>query len=261
MSQTLAQPSRNVPDRFARTIFIFLAGSIAIHALTFRLLNPFSGDAEFRTPTQPIELVTVEVDAPKPPPPTPLEEPRPVPTKVRVKPPSIKVADSQRAPEPIKNRPPPPPNEAPPSSGKQEPLVVGISMSSTTTAGGFAAPVGNTLYGKTPVAATQPSQVKPYLVPRYTPIYQVDSEPVVIGEVKIPYPDKLRSAGIEGSVVLTIAVDASGSVVAAKVIQGPHPGLNDAALQAIRKFRFKPAIKNGEAVSTEVRYTYTFLLD
>ena len=36
---------------------------------------------------------------------------------------------------------------------------------------------------------------------------------------------------------------------------------NEAAREAIKRFRFKPAIKGGEAVSTEMKYSYTFLLD
>ncbi len=80
--------------------------------------------------------------------------------------------------------------------------------------------------------------------------------------MKIPYPDEARRAGIEGPVVLSITVDNEGRVVkAVKVITGPGYGLNEAARDALLRFRFKPAIKNGEAVSTEMKYTYTFLLD
>jgi protein TonB len=141
------------------------------------------------------------------------------------------------------------------------PLVVGISMSSTTSAGGFAAPVGNTTYGQVASRATDPKEVKAYSAPKYTPIYQVDSEPRVMSEVKIPYPDEARRAGIEGTVTLSITVDNEGRVVAAKIVKGQGYGLDEAALTAIRRFRFKPAVKNGEAVSTEMKYSYTFLLD
>jgi protein TonB len=141
------------------------------------------------------------------------------------------------------------------------PLVVGISMSSTTSAGGFAAPVGNTAYGQVDKRATEPKEVKAYSAPKYTPIYQVDSEPQVMSEVKIPYPDEARRAGIEGTVTLSITVDNEGRVVAAKIVKGQGYGLDEAALTAIKRFRFKPAVKNGEAVSTEMKYSYTFLLD
>ena len=47
----------------------------------------------------------------------------------------------------------------------------------------------------------------------------------------------------------------------AKIVSGPGYGLNEAALTAIRKFRFKPAKKGGEAVSTTMVYSYNFELD
>jgi periplasmic protein TonB len=121
--------------------------------------------------------------------------------------------------------------------------------------------VGNTLYGKTAEKATDPSQVKAYSAPKYMPIYQVDSPPSVASEVKIPYPEEARRAGIEGTVTLSITIDVEGKVTRARVLNGPGYGLNEAARVAILKFRFKPALKNGEAVSTEMKYAYTFLLD
>jgi protein TonB len=140
------------------------------------------------------------------------------------------------------------------------PLVVGISMSSTTTAGTFSAAVGNTVYGKTGKQAQDPAEVKSYSAPKYEPIHMVDTAPVVEHEEKIPYPEEARRAEIEGQVILTITVDLNGKVVAAKVVSGPGYGLNEAALDAIKRFKFRPAMKDGEAVSTEMRYTYTFYL-
>jgi protein TonB len=134
-------------------------------------------------------------------------------------------------------------------------------MSSTTSAGTFSAPVGNTAYGKIADTATDPNQVKAYSAKKYAPIYQVDSQPQVLGEVKVPYPPEARRAGVEGTVTLAITIDEQGNVVQAKVVSGPGYGLNEAALQAIRKYRFRPAMKGGEAVATDLKYAYTFLLD
>ncbi len=213
--------------------------------------------------TKPAELVMVEVEPPKPPPPPPPEEKKVEPPKPKVKPPIKVEAPVKPPPEPPKEQAPPPPNDAPPPepSAKPPPLVVGISMSSTTSAGSFAAPVGNTLYGKTAEKAMAPEEVKAYSAPKYVPIYQVDAEPTVAHEVKVPYPDEARRAGIEGQVVLSLRIDEQGNVVSAKVLSGPGYGLNEAALQAIRRFKFTPAVKGGTPVQTEMKYTYTFLLD
>jgi periplasmic protein TonB len=50
-------------------------------------------------------------------------------------------------------------------------------------------------------------------------------------------------------------------VVAVKVLEGPGFGLNEAARDALRRFRFRPATQGGEPVATELKYTYTFQLD
>lgn len=237
----------------------FVAVSLGLHGLGLLLLAtrpPLSMVME-----KPVELVMVEVEPPRPPPP-----PEPEPPKAKApKPPPIKVARAEvPKPPPPTNEPPPPPppNDAPPPQQPAKPvLVVGISMSSTTSAGSFAAGVGNTLYGKADAKAADPNEVKAYSAPKYMPIHQVDTEPSVASEVKVPYPDEARRAGIEGTVVLSITVDTEGTVVNARVISGPGYGLNEAARDAIKRFKFKPAVKNGEAVSTELKYSYTFVLD
>ncbi len=165
--------------------------------------------------------------------------------------------------EPPKEDLPPPPNDAPPpeTPTKPVPIVVGISMSSTTAAGGFAVQVGNTTYGKASDKITDPSQVKAYNAPKYAPPGGADTEPVMLGEVKIPYPDEAKKNEIEGSVRLKVTLDPTGVVTEVAVISGPGYGLNEAARDALRKFRFKPATKGGEAVGYTFVYTYTFLLD
>jgi protein TonB len=264
----MSQAALDIPlparrDRSSRAVPLFLLVSLGVHGVGFFLLSRMAE----RTPPalpRPVELVMVEVQKPPPPPPPPAEEPKPEPKPKVLKPPPVKVARAEKPPPPPPTEAaPPPPNDAPPPEqpARPVPLVVGISMSSTTSAGGFAAPVGNTVYGKTADKATDAREVKAYSAPRYVPVYQVDTEPTVAGEVKIPYPDEARRAGIEGTVVLSITVDSEGRVVKSVILSGPGYGLNEAAREALLRFRFKPAIKNGEAVSTEMKYSYTFLLD
>jgi protein TonB len=209
--------------------------------------------------------VEMEFYEPPPPPPPKVEEPPkeepPKPLeKVKLKPPPVKLAE--KVPPPKEDLPPPP-NDAPPpeNPSKPVPIVVGISMSSTTAAGGFAVQVGNTTYGKASDKITDPSQVKAYNAPKYAPPGGADTEPVMLGEVKIPYPDEAKKNEIEGSVRLKVTLDPTGVVTEVAVISGPGYGLNEAARDALRKFRFKPATKGGEAVGYTFVYTYTFLLD
>src|SRR5262249_15075232 len=198
----------------------------------------------------PVELVMVEVETPKPA--APRAAPQATPRlAIKVSPPKAKRPTS-----------PPPPNESAPEPPKQAPVVIGMTMSSTTSGGSFAAPVGNTLYGKTESKASDPEQAKPYAAPgRWAPGRELDSPPIVLSEVKIPYPPAARRQLIEGTVVASLVIDEEGRVVIAKVLSGPGHGLNEAAQEAFSRFRFKPPTKGGQPVSTEIKYKYTFVLE
>jgi protein TonB len=255
-----------VVEPWGRGTLVAVGASLALHAVGALWLA--GRERPVAPPPQaPVELMMVEVEAPPPPPPEPPKAPEPPPEPVKArpapKPPPVKVAEAEKPPPPPQDAPPPP-NDAPPPepSAKPPPLVVGLSMSSTSSAGTFSAPVGNTVYGKTGTTAQDPSQVKGYSAPKYAPIYQVDAQPQVLEDVRVDYPPEARRAGIEGSVVLAITIDTAGKVVDAKVVKGNLGyGLEEAALEAIRRFRFSAATKGGEKVSTTMNYTYTFLLD
>lgn len=258
MSPAISSPPRWRPLRFLTAA---LALSLVGHAAALAFLH--GRRTEVVSLPKPVEVELVEVKRPEPPPAPPPEPepPRPPPPKPMKRPP-VKVAEVSRPTPPPETPAPPPPNQPPaPEPAKPAPLVVGISMSSTTSAGSFAAPVGNTTYGKTEERASAPEEVKSYSAPRYVPIYQVDSEPELLHEEKVPVPEEARRAGVEGTVLLSITVDPEGKVVKAKVLRGPGYGMNEAALGAIRRFKFKPATKGGEPVSTEMNYSYTFVLD
>lgn len=218
----------------------------------------------------PVEFEVVAKPPPPPPPPPPeppKEEKKPEPKVAKVfKPPP----PPKDAPPPPKETPPPPPNEPPPPDAKPSaPVMIGVTMSSTTAAGGFAAPVGNTLYGQAPKVAPRPDEVKPYAAPvtapppggRYVPPYRVTKLPEVASEVKATYPEEARKLGLEGQVVLRLTVDATGKVAKAVVVKGAGNGFDEAALDAVKRFKFKPGTEGDEPVATEITYTYTFLLD
>lgn len=265
MSNALTHPEL---PRESRATPLFLAASVLVHAAGFWFISELDPPA-IQPPPSRIEMVVVEVE----PPPVPVEEPEPEPEPAPpppvVKPaprppPPIKVAAAAKPVEPPPDAAPPPPNDAPPpeTPSKPVPLVVGISMSSTTSAGSFAAPVGNTVYGKTDGTAKKPEDVKAYSAPKYVPVYQVDQPPSVLSDPKEDYPAEARAAGVEGSVVLSITIDAEGKVVEAKVVKGGLGyGLDEAARRGVMRIRWRPATKNGAAVSTTMMYTYTWLLD
>jgi protein TonB len=258
------------PDLQSRAALIGsgLVGSALFHAALLFLILSWKPRSVSVEPATAVEIAVVEREKPPPPPEPPKVEekkPEPPPKAVRPRakllPPPPKEAPPP--PQELKEDLPPPPNEPPEEAKPQAPVMIGISMSSTTSGGGFAAPVGNSLYGSAPKVAPKPEDVRSYASPagRYVPPYKVAELPVVLVEVKAQYPAEARKLGLEGQVVLRVTVDATGKVSSAKVIKGIGNGFDESALEAMRRFKFKPGIDAGEAIITEITYTMTFLLD
>lgn len=73
--------------------------------------------------------------------------------------------------------------------------------------------------------------------------------PVLVGFTKPEYPALARRFGVQGDVVLRLAVDVSGKVTGVELMKGlGRGGLDEAAMSAARSARFRPASRNGQAV-------------
>ena len=81
----------------------------------------------------------------------------------------------------------------------------------------------------------------------------------VLERVNPIYPWQARSHGIGGEVVLDATVAPNGSVRIVTVISGPAT-LTDAAVTAVRQWRFSPALLNGKPVEVQQRITILFKL-
>jgi protein TonB len=76
-----------------------------------------------------------------------------------------------------------------------------------------------------------------------------------------PYPGPARRRGHEGTVYLAVEVLAGGTTGRIRVERSSgHPILDDAALQAVREWRFEPAMKNGIPVASWVEVPIRFVL-
>jgi protein TonB len=69
--------------------------------------------------------------------------------------------------------------------------------------------------------------------------------PEVIHKVNPVYPDIAVSAHMRGMVILEAQVDSSGSVVDVKVLRSVNRLLDEAAVVAVRQWRYRPVILNG----------------
>jgi len=91
--------------------------------------------------------------------------------------------------------------------------------------------------------------------------FLVSRMPRLKSEVRVPYPEAAKKAGIEGAVIMDILVDATGRVREATLVEGPGQGLNEAALAAVRRFEFEPAQMGDKRVAVRIRYAYRFVLE
>jgi TonB family protein len=84
--------------------------------------------------------------------------------------------------------------------------------------------------------------------------------PELIERVEAEYPPEAARAGKGGAVVLELTVDESGRVVEARVVAAAGSGFDEAALEAARRFRFRPGLADGKPVPVRVTYRYSFAM-
>jgi protein TonB len=189
------------------------------------------------------------------------------PVRARVPPPVPRPAPPRAVKAPTPSSPPPvaalspapPPSPAAPAAPSNAPRAlprVGLSLGSTVSSGGFAVGVGNTLYGRPSEKAEDPATVRPLVAAA-----RLSRQPRPVELPRIEYPADARKAGDEGRVILILGLDAQGGVTSVRVLESPSASLAAAAQQGARRFRFSPALLDGEPVPTEIRFTYTFFLE
>jgi len=76
-------------------------------------------------------------------------------------------------------------------------------------------------------------------------------------KVKPRYPKDARRAGIQGHVVLQLEIDKNGNVESAAVVVGP-PELAPAAVEAVKQWKYKPYLLNGQSVMMETQVVVSF---
>jgi protein TonB len=87
------------------------------------------------------------------------------------------------------------------------------------------------------------------------------SPPVLIARVQPEYPSTERRAGREGTVIVTAVIGKDGVVRDPKVIRSVSPGLAAAAIDAVLKWRYRPARLEDRDVAVHTVIRLAFDLD
>jgi len=80
-----------------------------------------------------------------------------------------------------------------------------------------------------------------------------------IGGTDVRYPAIAKAARIQGTVVLQATISKGGTIEGLRVLSGP-PMLQQAAEEAVRTWRYRPYLLNGEPVEVETQVNVVFTL-
>jgi protein TonB len=86
------------------------------------------------------------------------------------------------------------------------------------------------------------------------------SAPMVLSKTEPEYSEEARKAKYQGTVVLMIIVDEKGLPQNIRVVRPLGLGLDEKAIEAVQKWRFRPAMKDGRPVKVEATVEVNFRL-
>ena len=97
------------------------------------------------------------------------------------------------------------------------------------------------------------------VIPQRVRISQGVTKGLLIHKQEPSYPTLARAARVQGDVVLSAIIDVNGQITNLQLVSG-HPMLVPAALDAVKQWRYKPYLLNGQPVEVETTITVIFAL-
>ncbi|RZU43547.1 protein TonB [Edaphobacter modestus] len=84
------------------------------------------------------------------------------------------------------------------------------------------------------------------------------SAPQLIYSVEPEFSEEARKAKVAGNVLVNLWVDTNGNPSHVRIIRGVGMGLDEKAIEAVRQYKFKPAMENGKPVLVELNVEVNF---
>jgi protein TonB len=109
------------------------------------------------------------------------------------------------------------------------------------------------------ILSSTPTAAPKLAAPQRVRVSQGVSEGLLVNKVTPPYPPMAKMARVQGAVVLQAVISKRGSIENLRVVSG-HPMLVQAALDAVKQWRYRPYLLNGEPVEVETQITVNFSL-
>jgi protein TonB len=139
--------------------------------------------------------------------------------------------------------------EAPPPVASMAGVVGGVP-------GAAGGQLGGVIGG---IISSAPVAVPKVATPQRVRVSQGVTQGLLIKKIQPAYPPLARQARIQGAVLLQAEISREGTIENLRLISG-HPMLAPAAIEAVKQWRYKPYILNGEPVEVETQITVNFTL-
>lgn len=124
-----------------------------------------------------------------------------------------------------------------------------------TAAAGIPGGAGSVYNDKSPAPADAP---RPN-APRRVRVSSGVEQGLLVSKVQPLYPPDAKGQGIQGAVVLSVTIDKEGNVANIQVVSG-HPSLVPASIEAVKQWKYKPYLVEGNPVEVETQVTVNFTL-
>jgi len=155
------------------------------------------------------------------------------------------------------NKPPPPPRPPTPIEVPNDVLVEEVNLNLDASLD---------LKESLEIPKTPPGEARKQAEDEEPEIFiAVEQMPELIGGLEavqknIIYPEIAKKAGIEGKVYVQFIIDEKGNVTNPVVLKGIGGGCDEAALEAVKKAKFKPGKQRGRPVKVQYSIPIIFRL-
>jgi periplasmic protein TonB len=109
------------------------------------------------------------------------------------------------------------------------------------------------------IISTTPVAVPKVATPQRVRVSQGVSSGLLVRKVQPVYPPLARQARIQGTVLLRAQISKDGSIENLQLISG-HPMLAPAAIEAVKQWKYRPYLLNGEPVEVDTEVVVNFTL-
>jgi protein TonB len=95
-------------------------------------------------------------------------------------------------------------------------------------------------------------------VDRAFTLAEIDQSPRATYQAQPDYPKELRGRKLEGVVSVIFVVDAAGKVQDPRAEKSSHAAFEKPAIEAVKRWKFEPAVKSGKRVACKMRCPVRF---